>query len=254
MRIDTATRFSSKAQQYAKHRPDYAPGAIQAIVEHTKLTTDSVVADIGSGTGIVSRHFLERGNTVYAVELNPQMRRMAEIRLAQHLDFHSVGGNSEKTMLPDVSIDLITAGQAIRWFDGEPTRREFHRILKPDAWLAILQHRRPDDNLCSEIVRLYAEKYGWTSGTEYANRLQIRPFEWWFTEQENTLQFQFSNPRAYDLDGLIGLELSNSHAPDKSHSAFSDYIQALQDIFEEFQNRDRVTINFTTQLFLGKIC
>ena len=106
MEINTVSRFSSKAEKYAKYRPDYSPDAIQAIFEHTKLTAESRVADIGSGTGTVSRYFIENGNPVYAIEPNPGMRRMAEIHLGKQPNFHSVCGNSEETTLPNASIDL----------------------------------------------------------------------------------------------------------------------------------------------------
>lgn len=116
MKTDTFTRFASKSENYAKHRPDYAPEAIQAIIEHTKLIPASVIADVGSGTGIMTRHFVESANSVYPVEPNPEMQQMAEIELGKRPNFHSINGNSEGTTLREASIDLITVGQASRSF------------------------------------------------------------------------------------------------------------------------------------------
>lgn len=253
MKIDTVSRFSSKAEKYAKCRPDYSAEAIRAIFEHAKLTTKSVVADIGSGTGIVSRHFVKNGNSVYAVEPNPEMRRKAEIALGKYPNYHSLDGNSEQTNLPNASIDLITVGQAIHWFDPEPSKQEFVRILKPQGWLAILHHTRSDDELNREIRRICTAENGWDITSTHSRPLQSRPFEWWFDKQNEMLHLKFSNPHTYDLKGLIGLELSNSHAPDESHHAFPAIADSLERVFEKFQDQGKITINFTTNLYLGRI-
>ncbi len=250
MKLDTFSRFSSKAENYAKYRPDYASEAILAIFTHTQLMPTWTIADIGSGTGIVSRHFIKNRNMIYAVEPNSQMRQTAEKCLGKYPSFLSVDGSSQATMLPDKSIDLITVGQAIRWFDGEPTQREFARILKPIGWLAILQHARPNDDMRWTLNHIVTADNGWTP-EEYLNH-QIRPFEWWFDEKE-LIHLQFPNPHTFDQEGLIGLQLSNSHAPDESHPKFSTYVLALEKVFDKFQTESKVTLDFTTHLYLGQI-
>lgn len=54
----TVDVFTGKAARYAKHRWDYAPQAIQTISDVTGISEQSVVADIGAGTGILTRHFI----------------------------------------------------------------------------------------------------------------------------------------------------------------------------------------------------
>jgi hypothetical protein len=39
------------------------------------------------------------------------------------------------------SVDLITVGQALYWFDLERAKHEFDRILKPSGWLALIGNR-----------------------------------------------------------------------------------------------------------------
>ena len=249
VKTDTFTRFTSKSENYAKYRPDYLPEAIQTIIEHAKLTPASVVADIGSGTGMVTRHFVENGNPVYAVEPNPEMRQIAEVQIGKCPKFHSVNGNSEGTTLREASIDLITVGQAIGWFNPEPSKQEFLRILKPNGWFSILQHSRLNDELTQAISQVCSAENGW----QRSNAPKSRPCEWWFGENGQFLYLQFLNPRPFDLKGLIGLELSNSHAPDESHPAHPAFVDALHSVFENFQAGDTITINFTTHLYLGLI-
>lgn len=88
-----------------------------------------MIADIGSGTGLLSELFLKQGNIVYGVEPNLEMRQAGELLLKDYPNFHSMNGSAELTTLPNQSIDLIVAGQAFHWFDVGQCRQEFQRIL-----------------------------------------------------------------------------------------------------------------------------
>ena len=63
-------KFSGKADVYSKSRPGYPNEHIDYLLSANNLNETSKVADIGSGTGIMSRHLLERGVRVLAVEPN----------------------------------------------------------------------------------------------------------------------------------------------------------------------------------------
>ncbi len=71
---DTVERFSNRVANYVKYRPDYPPEVLQFFKDELNLQTDSVVADIGAGTGISSKMFLENGNRVFGIEPNAAMR------------------------------------------------------------------------------------------------------------------------------------------------------------------------------------
>jgi ubiquinone/menaquinone biosynthesis C-methylase UbiE len=100
------------------------------------------VADIGSGTGLLSELFLTNGNRVLGVEPNDDMRNFAENILAKFPRFLSVRGNAEHTSLEGASIDLVTVGQALHWFDCEVSSREFARILKTTGHVCIVYNDR----------------------------------------------------------------------------------------------------------------
>ncbi len=106
--------------------------------EECGLTGASVVADVGSGTGILSRLFLKNGNRVFGVEPNREMREAGERLLGGYASFTSVPGTAEATTLRNGSVDLVTAGQAFHWFQAEETRREFARVLRPGGWAVLI--------------------------------------------------------------------------------------------------------------------
>ena len=110
------------------------------------LHPGSVIADIGSGTGISTQLLLSAGCEVYAVEPNREMREAAERILQGQAGFHSVDGTAEATTLPNQSVDLIVAAQAFHWFAPLPTRAEFDRILKPDGHVVLMWNARHLDS------------------------------------------------------------------------------------------------------------
>lgn len=79
--MNNTDRFTGKARAYAQGRPDY-PASVVGLLTRESRRENPRLADIGSGTGILSRAMLERGWTVYGVEPNDDMRKEAEKRLS----------------------------------------------------------------------------------------------------------------------------------------------------------------------------
>jgi 16S rRNA A1518/A1519 N6-dimethyltransferase RsmA/KsgA/DIM1 with predicted DNA glycosylase/AP lyase activity len=50
--------FSERAYLYDKNRWDYSTEAIEKIYNTTGLNKNSTIAEIGSGTGILTKHFM----------------------------------------------------------------------------------------------------------------------------------------------------------------------------------------------------
>ena len=120
-------RFSSRVENYVKYRPGYPTGVVDPLAKECGLTAKSVIADIGSGTGILSELLLKNGNRVVSVEPNREMRETSEQLLGKYSRSTSVNGTAEEITLADCSVDFITAGQAFHWFDRERARKEFAR-------------------------------------------------------------------------------------------------------------------------------
>jgi ubiquinone/menaquinone biosynthesis C-methylase UbiE len=128
---DSYQRFSRVVENYVRYRPHYPQQIADFLKEECGLSPAHTIADIGSGTGILSQVFLKNGNTVYGVEPNQEMRQAAESLLQDQPNFRSVDATAEATSLSDKSIDFVTAGQAFHWFKHDLTREEFSRILVP---------------------------------------------------------------------------------------------------------------------------
>jgi len=98
-------RLSDRVENYVRYRPTYPSGVIDALRELAGLQATSVVADIGSGTGIFTQLLLPHCAGVYAVEPNGPMRSAGEHLLGGDPKFFSVAGTAESTGLADASVD-----------------------------------------------------------------------------------------------------------------------------------------------------
>ena len=143
--MDSTKRFSDRVDNYVKYRPAYPDEVIDHLVTDCSLSGKSVIADIGSGTGIFTGLLLSRGFKVNAVEPNAAMQQAAVKQHGGSPDFIPVNGTAEATTLADASIDLIVCAQAFHWFNNENTRIEFNRILKPDGQAALIWNNRVAD-------------------------------------------------------------------------------------------------------------
>src|SRR5467141_5189863 len=138
-------RFSSRVENYVRYRPGYPSAAIDLLKTRCGLSPGAVVADIGSGTGILTELLLESGALVIGVEPNDGMRAAAEAHLRAQARFRSVNGTAEATTLAPASIDLLVAGQAFHWFEVEKARREALRVLRSGGFGELLWNERPSE-------------------------------------------------------------------------------------------------------------
>lgn len=153
---DPTTIFTSKANIFDRFRWDYASEAIEFILNRSTVDISSSMADIGSGTGILTRHFLNEVGIVYALEPNQAMRRVAEERQGDNPSFRSMSTSAEYTTLLADSLDLIVIGQALHWFDPEQTAAEFVRVLKSDGWLAVIWNKIGEGDLSQALENIFA--------------------------------------------------------------------------------------------------
>jgi SAM-dependent methyltransferase len=236
-------RFSNRVDNYVKYRPGYPPAVLDLLAAECGLTPASVIADIGSGTGILTRLFLERGQRVYGVEPNREMRAAGERLLAGFAGFTSVPATAEQTTLPDRSVDFVTAGQAFHWFDRAAARREFERILRPDGWVVLLWNSRA------------ASAGGFQADYEQFIRehsnLGPSDFERFFGPG-GYRQARFANRQVFDFDGLRGRFLSASYAPEPDHPGYGPMLAALRRLFDAHQVDGMFAIDYDTVLYYGQ--
>lgn len=244
-------RFSTRVEAYARHRPSYPPQAIELLAARCGLVPGAVVADLGSGTGILTELLLGQGAEVLAVEPNAGMRAAAEAQLAQHARFRSVAGSAEATTLAPDSVDLLTAGQAFHWFDLERARTEAQRILRRGAWAALLWNERPRE--ASPFLADY-EALLTEHAPEYARITASRADE---TSMRAFLGpgmqlATFPNQQLLDFEGLEGRLMSSSYAPEPGDANHATMIALLRQAFDRHAHDGRIVMPYRTLVYFAQ--
>jgi SAM-dependent methyltransferase len=252
--LDPLRRFSDRVGDYVRYRPSYPAELIGHLQANAGLAEATVVADVGSGTGIFTRLLLETGATVFAVEPNDGMRGAAEAGLGARANFRSVKGTAEATGLADGSVSLVTSAQAFHWFEAASARREFLRILTRNGWCALIWNTAITGG--SDFAAGYErikEEYGTDFRSvrhetiEKTGRLDA------FFGAGNWDKHVFGNSQTLDFAGLRGRLLSSSYAPKEGHPRHGEMVSALRELFERCQEGGAVRMDYRTELFLGRL-
>ena len=144
------------AGQYDAVRPRPPEDLIDVITQWAGVARPDVV-DLGAGTGRSALAWAGRASTVTAVEPSAGMRAVAERRIAEAAPesgpgpaarsgtrpaprpgtlFTLLDATAEATGLPDGCADVVTASQAMHWFDPDRALPEIARLLRPGGVLA----------------------------------------------------------------------------------------------------------------------
>ena len=246
-------RFSDRVADYVRYRPDYPVAMLAWLQREHGVNPHWLVADIGAGTGISSKLFLDGGYRVIAVEPNEPMRTAAEQWLGDNERFRIIDGRATETGLEDESIDLITVAQAFHWFDQDAAHREFQRILKPGGLAAIIWNsRRLVGTPFLEGYEALLKEYGtdYTSVAErYGDEAQMRA---WFGAGYLGMG-RFDHGQLLDLDALRGRLASSSYAPRAGHSSYEPMMHALRELFDRCAQAGHISFDYDTVIYVGKV-
>lgn len=239
--MDNTKKFNQKATAYSFGRPTYANTFIDMLYSKQGFNNQSIIADIGSGTGILSKQLLDKGSTVFAVEPNTDMRVMAESKLKSFKNFHSINGTAEHTTLENNSVDFITVAQAFHWFDGISFKKECNRILKPNGKVFLIWNTRDtaaDINIQQGMIfKKYCPNFvGFSGGVKENDDRICLFFDNKFVREE------FDNPLQFDREKFIQRSLSSSYSLNNNDQNYNEYLQALNELFDKYSINDVLTI------------
>ncbi len=250
---DAKQRFSNRVADYTRYRPSYPPALLDLLAKECGLRPHHVIADIGSGTGLLSKLFLDHENRVYGVEPNDEMRAAGEEFLRGYVNFTSVNGSAEQTMLAPASLDFITAGQAFHWFDVAAAEQEFRRVLKPAGWVIVIwQDRRMEETPFAREYEHLLERFGIDYKkikNAYPEADKIRHFFDAGSFQSRDLP----NHQVLDGEGLRGRLRSSSYAPTEGHASYELMMAELRRIFDAYQQNGTVLMEYFARIYFGKL-
>lgn len=244
-------RFSERVQDYISYRPGYPNAAIDYICKTAELETGMYVADFGSGTGISSKYFVDRGFTVFGIEPNTSMRN-ASINHISSNRFISLEGTENLSGIEANTIKLIIAAQVFHWFDREGFLNECNRILTTGGYVCLIWNDRNQEDYLQRRYTSIIDTYN----IDYYQIHHHRITEEVITEFFSPFGFQkkiYEYKQLLDLQGLIGRLASCSYMPNRGQENFEKMGIAAKELFNEFQSDGIITFAYQTRIYIGRL-
>ncbi len=249
---DSVERFEDRVADFARWRPGYPAGLVDALRERAGLPVRGTVADVGCGTGKLAQNFLDAGYDVIGVEPGGAMRAAARAALGAHRRFRLVDGRAEDTGLPAGSVDAIAVGQAFHWFKARATREEFSRILRPGGLVVLVWNDR-DESRCplladyERLLRAHAPEY-----LKVARRGEGEAAVESFFAPQPVRSIELRHAQQLDWEGVVGRVMSASYVP-KAGPEHDALLAGLRVAFDRDQRGGQVELAYVARAFCGRL-
>jgi len=248
--LKNTERFSDRVADYINFRPSYPPEIVDTLNTDCKLDNNSIIADIGSGTGKLTELLLKLQLTVHAVEPNTEMREAAVTLFGSNTHYKSVAGTAEATNLANRSVDLITVAQAFHWFNLDRTKKEFERILKPNGYIALIWNERntnlPFQKEYDQMLTEYAPEYSKVNHRNITDK-DISDF----LQPRTVRSFSLPYKQKFDLAGLIGRMNSSSYTPKGGTPESLALNTAASQLFKKHEVDGKIEFSYQSRLYLA---
>jgi SAM-dependent methyltransferase len=162
-----------------------------------------------------------------------------------------VAGYAESIPLQGHCVELIIVAQAIHWFEPEPTRAEFLRILKPGGWLVVLRNSGTDGELNSALEGLFTEENG--VNTMQTIGLPARKLVDYYYNNGDFMKMAFSFALQQTWAEFMGSLATASYMPDEDNPLYVNLENAAKRVFDRFSSDGVLDVHGTTELYLGQV-
>ena len=244
---DPRERFTGAAAGYARFRPGYPEALVDWVVAEAAVRAGDRVADVGCGTGILTRMLARRGFDVLGLDPNEDM--LAEARAAGG-GAEYLRADAEATGLPGRSVALVTVAQAFHWFDLDAALGELHRVLGPHGHVAAVWNIRGEGVFMAAydaLLRRFSSEYqvleSWETTLAQLRRHPrvVAPRESWE-----------SHAQRFDLEGLRGRAWSSSYVR-RGVADREGFDAALRAVFEAHARDGAVDFPYRTVALVFRI-
>ncbi|MFG1925142.1 class I SAM-dependent methyltransferase [Cryptosporangium sp. NPDC048952] len=140
--------FDEVADIYERARPGYPDELFADLVQITGVGQNAAVLEVGCGTGQATRSLAVLGCSVTALEPGAELSALARRRLASNSNVDVVSSTFEQWDDSGRRFDLLVAASSWHWVDPAVGWQRAHDLLRPEGWMAVLDHvvvRRLDE-------------------------------------------------------------------------------------------------------------
>lgn len=135
-RTEARRAYGLDPATYNAGRPDYPHQVYRVLEERCGLRPGIAVLESGPGSGQVTRHLVDAGAHVTAVEPDPAMGEFLRKSLPQGT-IDVVESTFEDAPLGDESFDLVVAATSFHWADPSVGLPKIGRVVRSEGWVAL---------------------------------------------------------------------------------------------------------------------
>lgn len=152
------------------------------LIPQLKIRRGDVVADIGAGTGYISRRLSKQtgpDGKVLAVDIQPEMLELLTNNMARFgiSNVIPVLGSLTNPLLPANSVDLVLMVDVYHEFEFPyEMMAAISRALKPDGRVVFVEYRREDPNVPIKLVHKMTEN-------QVKKEMSTQPLTWLETSE-----------------------------------------------------------------------
>lgn len=249
------TTFDNAAEDYERIRPAYLPAIFDDILCYQPLNGGSSALEIGMGTGLATKPFLETGCRVVGIEPG---QNLAEIALEKYREYPRLSvctKTLQDYVCPDESFDLVYAATAFHWIPEEYGYPRVYGLLKDGgAFARFRYHAGPDQKrpaLTEEIQRLYRKHMQREKPAEFsdadAKAIADLAGKYGFTETQYRL---YHTQKDFTVDEYLALLRTYPDHMKLPESHRNRLFEGVQHAIE--QNGGLMTVYYTMDLELAR--
>ena len=240
------THFS-KAKYYDEGRPEYPKEFFDFLYDEFKIKATDAIADIGCGTGKIAIHFLERGNTVFAIEYDENMLLIADDNLRRYPSYVSICASAENTTLEAGIINHIICGNSYAWFDHSRAVPEFQRISCTGGYTIVVypNGKGDEENSFLNDTSVVYEKYKPTSSAVPNN-------SWPLFKDDLFVEKFIKHTEIVTRSKNLKHALSMSYAPSEEHDSFEAFCDEINKVFDKYAVDNIMEIPLKLRCVIGK--
>lgn len=242
--------YTEHASHYDK-RADYSYDAIQELLTTIGCIPGTLVADVGAGTGKLTKELLKYGLRVRSVEPNAAMREIGSSNTGG-LGAEWSAGTGEATGLPSQNFRAVLFGSSFNVVDQQAALREARRLLLPGGWLACMwNHRDLDDPVQLKIESIIkAAIPGYSYGSRREDPRGVIDASGYFLPAK-AIERSFS----WSMEPADIVEAWRSHATLKrqapSEAGFNKIIEEIARYLDGLP--DRIDVPYTTRIYFAQL-
>ena len=168
--------FNEIPELYESMRPLYPAAMMDDIQQVSQIPQLGRILEIGCGTGQATLPWAKKGYVMTCLDLGEQTIAFVKNKMAAYHKVQFIHADFETWEFDDRSFDLVIAGSAFHWINGEIGYPKLSRILKPTGYVALFwnMHYTLDNPLYHAIQEVYQAVNPELSKQRNREKLEIR--------------------------------------------------------------------------------